>query len=648
MALASSLSGRAADFDYSGGFDGARTEASLTPPALRVVYVVPLGPAAKAGVLANDSIIMIDGVSVRNLSSEQKREALRGAIGRVVKITLQRGDALPQEVDITLLSFPDSLLPAAYNGDAKSAELLGGFYEFGPPSSRDPKQALYWYTKAANLDGDVAEFEIGIMYLTGNGVIKDQKTAAEWFRKSAHHAYAPAEYQLGRMYDEGVGVEQSHYSAVPWLMVAASQGHGQAEQWLGWHYLYGVGVTKNDAAALKWLQAAAMQDNASAEQLLAEMYLRGYGVEKSDVDAFKWDYRAAQQDDDKAEYELAYSYDTGRGVTKDERASFAWNYRAALRGNPYAAWELSNWYETGWTVPRNPSEAFRWIRVAQAGLPENPKVQRSAAMRSIEAFVESRDFATVDVSLILAAFHREIVIAFAVLAFIYLAMGMSLLGFGLATTHYPPRLWQSFAWATFYMESQFVALFAIFLFGRVLSADLLFTAIVVLGALPLVISSAGKTRRQFWRLPSASLKAVLLSAAGGYVFFVAVAFGYNELYRAITGVSLPSQPTMALISKAKDASPWATYLCISLMLPAAEEVLFRGYFFDALRRRFSGAFVIVATALGFSLFHFQGLYILPLFALGLVLGWLKSRTDSLIPGLAIHVLNNALMLAFGV
>jgi len=645
--LVSYLPSRASDFDYSGGYIAARYQAVHNPPAWRVIHVMPLGPAAKAGVQAGDLIVAVNGISVQKLSRDQEREAFSGVPGGVVKFSLQRGGAPLQEVEVTRLSFLDSLLPGAKSGDAECAGLLGGFYLVGPQSSRDPKQALYWYTKAANLDDNLAEFELGMMYYSGFGVVQDLKTSSEWLHKSAHHAYAPAEYWLGHMYDRGEGVEQNHYSAVVWLMPAAYQGYGKAEQLLGWHYFYGVGVTRNDDAAFKWTKAAAMQDDPAAEELLAKLYAGGHGVKQSDVDSFKWSYRSAQQDNAEAECALGWDYHNGYGVARDDRAAFAWEYRSAEQGNPYGAWILSSLYERGQGVPRNLTEAYRWIRVAQAGLPKNLKIQKSAAILSLAAFVETRDFATVDVSLVLSAFHREIVVAFAVLAFIYLVGGTSLLAHGLTTSVYPPRLWQAFAWSAFYMESQFVALLGIFLFGRVLSANLLFTVIVLLGAFPLVISSLGKTRCQIWRPSSADWKVLLQFAVGGYVAFMAVAIGYQQLSLAITGTPLPSQPTLILISKAKDASAWVAYASIAIALPVAEEVLFRGYFFDALRKRFSGIFVVVATAFGFSIIHCQSLYILPLFVFGLILGLLKLRTNSLFPGMAIHILNNALMLALG-
>ena len=468
------------------------------------------------------------------------------------------------------------------------------------------------------------------------------------FTPAAQAGDPQAQFLLGYFYTHFSSAPDHQALAAQWFRQSADQGYAKAETDLGYQYECGLGVSADQKAAAAWYLKAARQDDAAAEQLLAQLYYWGRGVPQSDMDSFKWNYRSAQQDNAKAENALGYAYETGRGVVKDHHAAFAWEYRSAELGNPYGAWELSYLYETGRGAPRNLTEAYRWIRVAQAGLPENAKIRKSAAVLSLGAFVETRDFATVDVSLVLAAFHREIIGAFAVLAFIYVGLGVSLLAHGLTTSIYPPRLWRVFAWAVFFMESQFVALLAIFIFGKLLSADLLLTVIVVLGAFPLVISTLGKTRCQIWRPSSANWRVLLLLAGVGYAAFMAVAIGYYYLYSAITGVPLPSQPTMALIGKTKDASLWIAYASIAIALPTAEEVLFRGYFFDALRRRFSGLFVVVATAFCFSIYHCQSLYILPLFAFGLVLGWVKLKTNSLFPCLAIHVLNNAMTLTFGV
>jgi membrane protease YdiL (CAAX protease family) len=459
---------------------------------------------------------------------------------------------------------------------------------------------------------------------------------------------AEAQYAVG-YYFEYYNSASDHWTvAAQWLQKAADQGNARAEADLGYLYVYGYGVAQDPKLALSWYQKAAQQDDELAEYRLAELYSWGYGVPKSDVDAYKWNLRAAQHGNAKAECAVGNAYEYGRGVAQDFHQAFTWYQRSAEHGNAYGAWGVSYMYETGHGVPRDLAEAYRWIRVAHDAMPDDRKLTKSMVMLSLAAFVETRDSSSVDLTLFLSVFHREILIAFLVLLFIYLAIGISLLVHGLMTSTYPPSLFKVFGWAVFLLESQFVAVFAIFLFGRTLSADLLLVALVVLGVVPLVLSSFGKTRRLVWRPVSVSWKVVLLSCAGAYAAFVLSAIGYHLLTEAVTGGDLPAQPTMALIGKTKDSSTWVAYTSIALAFPMAEEILFRGYFFDALRRRFSALFAIVTTAFCFSLYHFQGFYILPLFCFGLMLGWVKSRTDSIFPCVALHALSNALMLAVSV
>jgi hypothetical protein len=83
-----------------------------------------------------------------------------------------------------------------------------------------------------------------------------------------------------------------------------------------------------------------------------------------------------------------------------------------------------------------------------------------------------------------------------------------------------------------------------------------------------------------------------------------------------------------------------------LLAPAAEEIMFRGYLFDSLRRRYSGKIVVFITAFVFALMHFQWLHFIPIFGAGLALGWVKLKTDSLRLPVLLHAINNGLVLAF--
>ena len=61
----------------------------------------------------------------------------------------------------------------------------------------DYAKALRLIRPLAN-DGDAAaQFNLGLMYLTGHGVQQDYSAAALWFRKAAEQGYALAQSNLG-------------------------------------------------------------------------------------------------------------------------------------------------------------------------------------------------------------------------------------------------------------------------------------------------------------------------------------------------------------------------------------------------------------------------------------------------------------------
>ena len=147
-------------------------------------------------------------------------------------------------------------------------------------------------------------------------------------------------------------------------------------------------------------------------------------------------------------------------------------------------------------------------------------------------------------------------------------------------------------------------------------------------------------------MPGVSPKTLLLYVVASFAAISLVGLGYDRIYAFAHHSDLQAQPTIVLIGKAKDASAWQAYLTIALLLPVAEEIMFRGYLFDALRKYFSGWIVILLTAAEFSLVHFQPLYFFPLFGIGVVLGWLRMKTGSLTLPVFVHVANNAFALAF--
>jgi ABC-2 type transport system permease protein/sodium transport system permease protein len=88
---------------------------------------------------------------------------------------------------------------------------------------------------------------------------------------------------------------------------------------------------------------------------------------------------------------------------------------------------------------------------------------------------------------------------------------------------------------------------------------------------------------------------------------------------------------------------WAVGGSVAVM-GAAEEVFFRGYLFSALRRAGGVRTAILGSALLFGLFHFVTWFdrLLPSTLMGLVLGWVCWRTGSVLPGMLLHALYDAI------
>ena len=84
--------------------------------------------------------------------------------------------------------------------------------------------------KALAEKGDAkAQYNLGEMYLRGEGVEKDEKEAVKWYRKAAEQNSALAQYDLGQMYEIGLGVEKDEKEAVKWYRKAAEQGDEDAK-----------------------------------------------------------------------------------------------------------------------------------------------------------------------------------------------------------------------------------------------------------------------------------------------------------------------------------------------------------------------------------------------------------------------------------
>jgi tetratricopeptide (TPR) repeat protein len=158
------------------------------------------------------------------------------------------------------------------------------------------QESVEWYQKAADQGTADAQFNLGLMYAQGHGVLKNDSKAVEWWQKAADQGDANAQCGLGVMYAEGHGVPKDHGKAVEWFQKAADHGNASAQNNLGTMFAEGYGLPKDDSKAVEWFQKAADHGSVSAQNNLGTMYEKGRGVSKDYHKAIEWYRKAAEHD----------------------------------------------------------------------------------------------------------------------------------------------------------------------------------------------------------------------------------------------------------------------------------------------------------------------------------------------------------------
>lgn len=91
--------------------------------------------------------------------------------------------------------------------------------------NRDETASLVEKTRSLAERGDAeAQYDLGVMYATGDGTEQDATNAARWYRRAADHGVAEAQYALGLLYSEGRGVPKDTDEALKLYRDAARQG----------------------------------------------------------------------------------------------------------------------------------------------------------------------------------------------------------------------------------------------------------------------------------------------------------------------------------------------------------------------------------------------------------------------------------------
>lgn len=154
-----------------------------------------------------------------------------------------------------------------------------------------------------------------------------------------------------------------------------------------------------------------------------------------------------------------------------------------------------------------------------------------------------------------------------------------------------------------------------------------------------------------WRALGLRWRAWWRSALKSSLFYL----GFIPILVLLTHISIIFCQTMDIVPEPhplveilkEEKSIWfILYLIITAIFiaPIFEEIIFRGLIYQALRKHVGILKAVLISSIIFSLLHFNIAQFLPVMGLGMLLCFIFEHTDSLVPAIAIHMLNNGVFL----
>lgn len=183
--------------------------------------------------------------------------------------------------------------------------------------------------------------------------------------------------------------------------------------------------------------------------------------------------------------------------------------------------------------------------------------------------------------------------------------------------------------------------------GAALSIGFLLTQIVVIPMILLFVYLDGSIARTRDMLRFGSPKRAAMMILGIPTIALIVDNILVFIYAVIFVLFFGEPGTNTDIGTTWESSNLAillTFISICIMTPISEELFFRGYLLDSINRMHGQWPAILISAVIFGLVHLDPFTIGMATIGGIIYGWIRIRTGSLLPGIAAHAMWNTMAL----
>jgi carboxyl-terminal processing protease len=125
----------------AGAYGGIGVVITVSEGAAKVVSVVDSMPASRAGIVAGDQLLAIDGVSMQGHSLDDVSSRMRGSVGTDVKVTIARAAIKPFDLELTRRAIEVERLTYHREGDVGYIKIVA-FSDRTDPDLRAAVAAL--------------------------------------------------------------------------------------------------------------------------------------------------------------------------------------------------------------------------------------------------------------------------------------------------------------------------------------------------------------------------------------------------------------------------------------------------------------------------------------------------------------------------
>lgn len=215
-------------------------------------------------------------------------------------------------------------------------------------------------------------------------------------------------------------------------------------------------------------------------------------------------------------------------------------------------------------------------------------------------------------------------------------------------------------WVTLvlYAVQYIVALFLVHVINIKASAlnsnaiQLLFSAIVYVLALaitifvPWKVAKSKTTRDELGLRGAPTWTDILLAPIGFIIFIVVMSLLTALLQKALPGINWSEEQDVGFSNLISKSDFLMAFLCLVVIAPVAEEIIFRGWLYGKLRARIPAIPAIIAVSILFGIVHGQWNVGVTVFVMSVVMCLMRELTGTIWGGILVHIIKNGIAFYF--